>query len=68
MKPFPCRTAIAAAVPTACPTTAQVAITRAALIAACVRLMWRPANKRFSMEPWKSNLNKTMSRKEMRQN
>ena len=40
--------ATAAAVPTAWPSSAQVAMTREALIAVCVTEMFRPAKKRFS--------------------
>ena len=36
-------TAMAAAVPTACPSNAQVAITQVALIAQCVTLIFLPA-------------------------
>ena len=41
--------AMAAALPTACPKMAQVAITRVELKAAWVTLMFLPAKKRFSM-------------------
>ena len=40
---------MAAAVPTACPSVAQVAITRVELIAVCVTEMLRPAQNRLSM-------------------
>lgn len=45
----PSRSAIAAAVPSACPISAQVAITRVEERAVCVALILRPANIRFSM-------------------
>ena len=45
----PSRTATYAAVPTACPTMPQVAITRVEANAQWVALMLRPANMRLSM-------------------
>ena len=46
---MPLRTAMAAAVPTACPPTAQVAITRAEANAMCEALMIRPHMNRLGM-------------------